>query len=258
MVHIEKLVSARIIKEGWSFAWRRAAAQASRGVILVFNILIVEDDKNICKLMQTVLQQNGYKVLCAADGEEALGIFDREHVDLMICDIMMPNMDGFELTDSLRSANFNLPILMVTAKESFSDKQKGFLIGTDDYMVKPVDVNEMVLRVQALLRRSKIASERKLEIGEVCVNYDAFSIAREDDKQTLPQKEFYLLYKLLSYPDVIFTRLQLMDEIWGMDSESDDRTVDVHIKRLRERFCKYPEFEIVTVRGVGYKAEIKT
>jgi len=223
----------------------------------MFNILIVEDDKNIRKLMQTVLQQNGYNTFCAFDGKEALDIFDKEHVDLMICDIMMPNMDGYELTESLRSANFNLPVLMVTAKESFSDKQKGFLVGTDDYMVKPIDVNEMVLRVQALLRRSKIANERKLEIGEVKINYDAFTVSREDDKQTLPQKEFYLLYKLLSYPDIIFTRLRLMDEIWGMDSESDDRTVDVHIKRLRERFYQYPEFEIATVRGVGYKVEIK-
>ena len=224
----------------------------------MLNILVVEDDKNIRRLIQTVLKQNGYNTLCASDGEKALDIFDKEHIDLMICDIMMPNMDGYELTDALRSANYNLPVLMVTAKESFSDKQKGFLVGTDDYMVKPIDVNEMLLRVQALLRRSKIANERKLEIGDVKINYDAFTVVREDDKQTLPQKEFYLLYKLLSYPDIIFTRLQLMDEIWGMDSESDDRTVDVHIKRLRERFYQYPEFEIVTVRGVGYKVDIKT
>jgi len=223
----------------------------------LFNILIVEDDKNIRRLMQTVLRQNGYNTLCASDGKEALDIFGKEHVDLMICDIMMPNIDGYELTGSLRSADYNLPVLMVTAKESFADKQKGFLVGTDDYMVKPIDINEMVLRVRALLRRSKIASERRLEIGGVVINYDAFTVLREDEKQTLPQKEFYLLYKLLSYPDVIFTRLQLMDEIWGMDSESDDRTVDVHVKRLRERFYNYPEFEIITVRGVGYKAEIK-
>jgi len=223
----------------------------------MINILIVEDDKNIRKLMQTVLQQNGYQTFNASDGLEALELFDKERIDLMICDIMMPHMDGYELTQSLRSAYYHLPVLMVTAKESFGDKQKGFLVGTDDYMVKPIDVNEMVLRVQALLRRSKIASERKLELGAITINYDAFTITREDDKQTLPQKEFYLLYKLLSYPGMIFTRLQLMDEIWGMDSESDDRTVDVHIKRLRERFWQYPEFEIVTVRGVGYKAEIK-
>jgi DNA-binding response OmpR family regulator len=223
----------------------------------MFNILIVEDDKNIRRLMQTVLQQNGYNTHQATDGKEALDIFDKEHIDLMICDIMMPNIDGYELTDSLRSANYNLPVLMVTAKESFADKQKGFLVGTDDYMVKPIDVNEMVLRVQALLRRSKIVNDRKLEIGGIIINYDAFTVTRENDKHTLPQKEFHLLYKLLSYPDIIFTRLQLMDEIWGMDSESDDRTVDVHVKRLRERFYNYPEFEIITVRGVGYKAEIK-
>ena len=223
----------------------------------MFNILIVEDDKNIRKLMQTVLQQNGYSTICASDGREALDFFEKEHIDLMICDIMLPNVDGYELTDSLRSANYILPVLMVTAKESFNDKKKGFLVGTDDYMVKPIDINEMVLRVQALLRRSKIVNERKLIIGDVILNYDSLTVSRVNEKQTLPQKEFYLLYKLLSYPDIIFTRLQLMDEIWGMDNESDDRTVDVHIKRLRERFCAYKEFDIVTVRGVGYKAEKK-
>ena len=223
----------------------------------MFNILIVEDDKNIRKLMQTVLRQNGYDTFCASDGDEALDIFDKEHIDLMICDIMMPNMDGYELTETLRSAKYTLPVLMVTAKESFSDKKKGFLVGTDDYMVKPIDVNEMVLRVQALLRRSQIVHERKLTIGDVTLNYDALMVSRGSDVQTLPQKEFYLLYKLLSYPNVVFTRLQLMDEIWGMDSESDDRTVDVHIKRLRERFYGYTEFEIVTVRGLGYKSEKK-
>jgi len=223
----------------------------------MLNILIVEDDKNIRKLMQVVLRQNGYNTFSVSDGEEALDVFDREHIDLMICDIMMPNMDGYELTESLRSANYSLPVLMVTAKESFNDKKKGFLVGTDDYMVKPVDVNEMILRVQALLRRSKIMNDRRLTVGDVTLNYDALMVSRGDSTHTLPQKEFYLLYKLLSYPNVIFTRLQLMDEIWGMDSESDDRTVDVHVKRLRERFHDYPEFEIVTVRGVGYKAEKK-
>ncbi|MCL2708703.1 MAG: response regulator transcription factor [Defluviitaleaceae bacterium] len=223
----------------------------------MLSVLVVEDDKNIRRLMQTVLSQNGYNALCASDGREALEIFDREHVDLMVCDVMMPFVDGYELTESLRMANNNLPVLMVTARERFDDKQKGFLVGADDYMVKPIDINEMVLRVRALLRRSKIMSERRLEIGRVAVNYDALTVTRELEKHTLPQKEFFLLFKLLSYPDVIFTRLQLMDEIWGMDSESDDRTVDVHIKRLRERFYGYPEFEIITVRGVGYKAELR-
>lgn len=223
----------------------------------MFNILIVEDDKNIRKLMHTVLKQNGYNPFCASDGVEALEVFEKEHIDLMICDIMMPNMDGFELTETLRSTHFNLPVLMVTAKESFSDKRRGFLVGTDDYMVKPIDVNEMVLRVQALLRRSKIVNEHKLVIGDVTLDYNSLTVFRNDDVQTIPQKEFYLLYKLLSYPSTIFTRLQLMDEIWGKDNESDDRTIDVHIKRLRERFKNYPEFEITTVRGLGYKAEKK-
>ncbi len=223
----------------------------------MFNILIVEDDKNIRRLIQTVLTQNGYKTFCATDGNEALNVFEKEHIDLMICDIMMPNMDGYELTEALRTSNFNLPVLMVTAKDTFKDKQKGFLVGTDDYMVKPIDVNELVLRVGALLRRSKIANEHKLTIGEVTLNYDALTVSRNGTSLTLPKKEFYLLFKLLSYPSVIFTRLQLMDEIWGMDSEADDRTVDVHIKRIRERFLNYPEFEIVTVRGLGYKGEKK-
>ncbi len=221
----------------------------------MFNILVVEDDKNIRKLMSTVLKQNGYNPICAIDGQEAFEILDKEHIDLMISDIMMPNIDGYELTEALRKANFNIPVLMVTAKESFLDKQKGFLVGTDDYMVKPIDVNEMILRVSALLRRSKIVNEHKLVIGEVILDYDELSVKRAEEIFTLPKKEFYLLFKLLSYPNVIFTRLQLMDEIWGMDSEADDRTVDVHIKRLRDRFSEYPEFGIVTVRGLGYKAE---
>ena len=223
----------------------------------MFNILIVEDDKNIRKLMHTVLKQNGYNPISASDGVEALEIFDKEHIDLMISDIMMPNMDGFELTETLRSSHFNLPILMVTAKENFSDKKRGFLVGTDDYMVKPIDVNEMVLRVQALLRRSKIVNEHKLTIGDVTLDYNSLTIFRNEDIQTLPQKEFFLLYKLLSNLNTIFSRLQLMDEIWGKDTQTDDRTIDVHIKRLRERFKDYPEFEIITVRGLGYKAEKK-
>ena len=172
----------------------------------------------------------------------------------MICDIMMPNMDGYGLTESLRAAKYNLPVLMVTAKESFKDKQKGFLIGTDDYMVKPVDEEELVLRVKALLRRAKIAGERKITIGQVSLNYDNLTVGRASQKIALPQKEFMLLYKLLSYPDIIFTRLQLLNEIWGADTESTDHTVSVHIGRLRERFDSWPEFSIETVRGLGYKA----
>lgn len=222
----------------------------------MINILVAEDDKNLQKLMAAVLKQSGYQVLCAKDGIEALNILDEKHVDLVISDIMMPNMDGYTLTDKLRKSNYNLPILMVTAKESFEDKKKGFLVGTDDYMVKPIDMDEMLLRVAALLRRSRIINEHRLTVGDVILDYDTLAVSKEDNSILLPKKEFYLLFKLLSYPKHIFTRQQLMDEIWGMDSEADERTVDVHIKRLREKFAGFKDFEIVTVRGLGYKVEI--
>jgi len=182
---------------------------------------------------------------------------DREHVDLIITDIMMPNVDGYELTRDLRDADYDLPILFVTAKDRFEDKQLGFLSGADDYMVKPVDMEEMILRVGALLRRAKISNEHKLTIGSVTLDYDSLSVSYNGQVSHLPQKEFYLLFKLLSYPNKIFTRSQLMDEIWGMDSETDERTVDVHINRLRERFGELEDFKIVTVRGLGYKVTSK-
>ncbi len=220
----------------------------------MFNIMIVEDDVNQRKLMATVLEQYGYQVLLASDGVEALDVMDKKHVDLIILDIMMPRMDGFELTETLRQSGCNIPILMVSAKQSPLDKRKGFIIGTDDYMTKPVDEEEMVLRVGALLRRSKIVNDRKLTVGNTTLFYDALSVSVDGDNQELPQKEFLLLFKLLSYPNKIFTRRQLMDEIWDMDSESDERTVDVHVSRLRDRYRNNPDFEIVTVRGLGYKA----
>ena len=220
----------------------------------MFNIMIVEDDANQRKLMSTALEQYGYNVFQACDGIDALDQLDKKHVDLMILDIMMPRMDGFELTETLRQSGCNIPLLMVTAKQSPVDKRRGFIIGTDDYMTKPVDEEEMVLRVGALLRRSKIANERKLTIGSTTLHYDSFTVVTGDVTNEHPQKEFLLLFKLLSYPGKIFTRRQLMDEIWDMDSESDERTVDVHISRLRERYRGCPDFEIVTVRGLGYKA----
>jgi DNA-binding response OmpR family regulator len=172
----------------------------------------------------------------------------------MIADIMLPEMDGYELTRQLRTCNYMLPILMVTAKQLPEDKREGFRVGTDDYMTKPFDVVELLLRIKALLRRAQIVDAHKIMIGEVTLDYDALTVERDSEIQMLPPKEFYLLYKLLSYPDQIFTRAQLMDEIWGMDTESADNTVNVHINRLRSRFGAYPEFEIVTVRGLGYKA----
>ncbi len=220
----------------------------------MFNIMIVEDDHNQRKLMATVLEQYGYNVTQATDGIDALDQLDKKHIDLMILDIMMPRMDGFELTETLRQSGCNIPILMVTAKQSPIDKRKGFIIGTDDYMTKPVDEEEMVLRVGALLRRSKIVSERKLTVGSTTLHYDSFTVESDGNTNEHPQKEFLLLFKLLSYPGKIFTRRQLMDEIWDMESESDERTVDVHISRLRDKYRNCKDFEIVTVRGLGYKA----
>lgn len=220
----------------------------------MFNILIVEDDPSTRRFLDAILAGEGYRTFTADDGDAALDLLDKQHIDLMITDIMMPGMDGYTLTETLRDAAFDLPILMLSAKEMPHDKKRGFLVGTDDYMVKPPDEEELLLRIKALLRRYKIVNERKIRIGEVLLDYDALTVSRGDEHMTLPQKEFYLLYKLLSYPDIIFTRSQLMDEIWGMDSESDDRTVNVHINRLRDRFSGYPDFEIVTIRGLGYKA----
>lgn len=220
----------------------------------MINILVVEDDKHTRKLLETILKREGYSVLKAEDGIKAMEVLDNHHVDLIILDIMMPNMDGYEFAQELRDADCMIPILMATAKQLPEDKKRGFIVGTDDYMTKPIDTEEMLLRIKALLRRSQIASARKLTIGKVILDYDTLTVTRENEKQTLPQKEFYLLYKLLSYPDRIFTRIQLMDEIWGMETESSDTTVNVHINRLRKRFDSYAEFEIISVRGLGYKA----
>lgn len=220
----------------------------------MFNILVVEDNANTRKLMQAVLLDERYTPVLAENAQQALDILEHRQIDLMITDIMMPGMDGFMLTEQIREAGYDFPILMVTARDAIKDKRKGFIVGTDDYMVKPVDEEELILRVKALLRRAKIVNERKIVIGKVVFNYDSLTVSRESERYTLPQKEFLLLYKLLSYPDMIFTRLQLMDEIWGYDSQTDEHTVSVHIGRLRERFYDWPEFEIVTVRGLGYKA----
>lgn len=223
----------------------------------MFHILVVEDDKHTARLMKAVLKHEGYEVFHTENGVEALELMDTQHIDLIVLDIMMPQMDGYEFTEELRNSGDNTPILMVTAKQLHQDKLKGFVSGTDDYMVKPVDEEEMLLRIKALLRRAQVINQRKLNIGKITLDYDALTVAREGDSQTLPQKEFYLLYKLLSYPDKIFTRIQLMDEIWGMESETIDTTVNVHINRLRKRFEAYSEFEIIAVRGIGYKAVIK-
>ncbi len=221
----------------------------------MLNILIVEDDNNTRRLLEEIMLDEKYMPFPAKNGIEALSIIDHQHIDLMITDIMMPGMDGYYLTEQLRDAGYDFPILMMTAKSTIRDKRRGFLVGTDDYMIKPVDEEELILRVKALLRRSKIASQRKITIGKVTLNYDSLTVSRGSEQRiTLPQKEFMLLYKLLSYPGTVFTRMQLMDEIWGYDSKTDEHTLSVHISRLRERFGDWPEFDILTVRGLGYRA----
>lgn len=222
----------------------------------MFHILVVEDDKNLRRLMEAVLTQNGYHVTCAADGQEAMDLLESVYTDLIISDVMMPNKDGYTLVRELRDANYELPILMVTAKDAFEDKREGFTAGADDYMVKPINIDEMLLRVGAILRRSKISNEHRIRIGETELNHQTLTISKGDLSLTLPKKEFLLLFKLLSYPKQIFTRQQLMEEIWGPDADTDERTVDVHIKRLREKLLPFDEFEIITIRGVGYKSEI--
>lgn len=220
----------------------------------MFQILVAEDDLSQRKLMEAVLKNAGYAVHLAVDGEDALSVLDTQHIDLLVLDVMMPRLDGLDLTRQLRDGGSTLPILMLTARQMPEDKCIGFLVGTDDYMTKPADEKELLLRIRALLRRAQIVTEHRIVIGDVTLDYNALTVERDGVRQTLPQKEFYLIYKLLAYPDRVFTRMQLMDEIWGLDSEACDNTVTVHINRLRNRFRNWPEFDIVSVRGLGYKA----
>lgn len=220
----------------------------------MFHILVVDDDKHTRLLLSAILQNANYTVTTANNGEEALAVLDREHIDLVVLDVMMPGMDGYEFTRIIRQTDSSLPILMVTAKHLPADEKTGFLVGTDDYITKPIDEEKLLLHIKALLRRAKIVNEQKIEIGDVTLDYRSFSVTRKGETQVLPQKEFMLLYKLLSYPGQIFTRIQLMDEIWGTNSETGWETVTVHVGRLRKRFENFDEFEIVAVRGLGYKA----
>lgn len=220
----------------------------------MFNILVIDDEKNIRFAMKEILENEKYNVITASDGAEAFEKFATAHIDLVIVDIMMPNMDGYEFTKELRTLNEELPVLMVSAKQLPDDRKKGFVVGIDDFMTKPVDAEELLLHVKALLRRSKIINERKITIGEVELDYDSYTVKGHGREIELPQKEFLLLYKLLSFPGKIFTRIQLMDEIWGMDCETGSETLTVHIGRLRKHFEDFDEFEIQSIRGLGYKA----
>lgn len=221
----------------------------------MFHVLIAEDDTNTRKLMSAVLRQSGYEVITACDGAEAMELLETLQIDLIVLDIMMPRMDGYQLTQKVRESGSTVPILMVTAKEASQDIITGFRAGTDDYMVKPVDEEEMLLRIAALLRRAQISNEHRLTVGKTLLDYDSLTVQSPGSGTAeLPQKEFLILFKLLSYPNKIFTRRQLMDDIWSLYSDTDERTIDVHINRLRDKFRENPDFEIVTVRGLGYKA----
>lgn len=238
------------------FKWKIATSNFFRGEVYMFKILVVEDDKNLRKLIATCLKKANYTVFDTRNGKEALELMDTEYVDLIVTDIMMPEMNGYELIKSLREAKYEIPILIITAKEDIEDKKQGFTLGADDYMVKPINIDELILRVKSLLKRTNQASEKIIKIGDVQLNYDTMEIKKKDKKYQLTQKEFYLLYKLLSTPDTIFKRQELIEEIWGLENDSDFRTVDVHIKRIREKLEEINEFEIVTIRGIGYKAII--
>mgnify|MGYP000711232088 FL=1 len=224
----------------------------------MFNILVADDVANIRRLYEYTLEKNGFKVYSAENGEAALDIIEKQHIDLAILDVMMPKKDGYEVLKTLRESGSNLPVLIITAKDAAEDLRRGFVLGTDDYMTKPVDEMEMILRIKALLRRSKIAEEQKIVVGNTELIYDSFTVKFSGQPVILPKKEFQILFKLLSFPGKTFTRAAIMEDFWEMDSDSEARTVDVHINRLRERFRDNPDFEILTVRGLGYKAEIKT
>lgn len=218
-------------------------------------ILVVEDHDNIRKLMVSRLIQEGYDVVGAVNGEAGLREFENNPSDLVICDLMMPKMNGYDLITKIREISPEVPVLIITAKDSYEDKAHGFKVGSDDYMVKPIHLSEMLLRVSALLRRAKIASDKRLDFNGAVLDYDKLSVSINQEVIEMPKKEFYLLFKLLSYPKQIFTRQQLLDDIWGLEAESDERVIDTHIKKIRKRFEHYNHFDIVTVRGLGYKAE---
>ena len=220
----------------------------------MFHILVVEDNADLRELLCSALGESGYRAVGAENGEQALAVLADTVIDLIVADIMMPKMDGFELTKCLREADILCPLLVVTAREDYDALQRAFTLGADDYMVKPVNVNELLVRVKALLRRAKISAEKKIVVGSTILDYEGMTVRTGGREMVLPLKEFNLLFKLLSYPGKIFTRRQLMDEIWGMDSETDDRTINTHVNRLRDKFENNPDFSIVTIRGLGYKA----
>lgn len=219
-------------------------------------MLIVEDDANLRLLTETRLKSR-YNVLTAKNGAEALDIIESRNVNVVVTDIMMPVVDGYSLVEKMRALGPDIPVIMLTAKDAQSDKGRGFSVGCDDYMTKPVNFEELIWRIDALLRRSKIAGDGRIVIGKVVLDNSNFTVTRGDEVYELPTKEFKLLFLLLSYPNKIFTKENILDKVWGYTCESDETTVRTHINRLRAKFEGFPEFELVTIRGVGYKAVIK-
>lgn len=225
----------------------------------MFSILVAEDDHAIRSLITTKLKQENYTIYVAENGEEALSLMEKHQVDLLISDIMMPVMDGYALVKALRETKYTLPILMITAKSQLESLEEAFKLGVDDYMVKPIRLAELVLRVQALLRRAQLETEKVLHFEHTRLDYNALTLTDLESEEVyqISRKEFYLLYKLLSNPEKIFTRLDLLDDIWGMEEDFDERLVDACIKRIRQKFKENKDFEIVTIRGLGYKGTIK-
>lgn len=219
-------------------------------------ILVAEDDRNANKLICAVLRKGGYEALPAKDGQEALDMLEHEHVDLIVSDVMMPRVDGIELVRMLRDAGWTTPIIMLTARQDSETLHSGFIAGADDYLTKPADMKELVLRVRALLRRSGASESNRLVAGTAVLDATRNTVERPGEKIELPPKEFQLLFKLLSNPGRAYTRMQLLDEVWGWDTESSEATVNVHVNRLRKRFADWDDFTVRTVRGIGYCAEI--
>ena len=224
----------------------------------MFKILVIEDDKDLCRTMCSYLNTNGYEAIGVREAQDAYDAMFETVFDLIISDIMLPGADGFDIAKTIRSTDSETPILFVTARDDFFSKQKGFLAGIDDYMVKPIDLDELILRIGAILRRSKIASSRKLVIGSLTMDMDERTAKLDGNEVPLTAREFNILYKLLSYPKKTFTRSQLMEEFWETETTSGPRTVDVYMAKLRDRFSECKDFEIVTVHGLGYKAVLKS
>ena len=225
----------------------------------MFSILVCEDDFAIKTMISTKLKQENYSVYTVQNGQEALNLMEKQQIDLVISDIMMPEMDGYEFVQTLRETKHTLPILMITAKSQLESLEAAFKLGVDDYMVKPLRLEELVLRVKALLRRSQLEAEKVLTFTHTRLDYNALTMTEltTGEQVQIPPKEFFLLYKLLSHPEKIFTRLDLLDDIWGMEEDYDERLVDACIKRLRQKLKGNEDFDIVTVRGLGYKGTIK-